>query len=196
MSNADHSLPQNHYTTSEVARAAVRRWVLPRDRLTIWRMLVIVTAVAVGIAVFGPERGAQDIGAVDWWRHLTTAFMIGLSLAGPIFSLVRSRTYRLGAGGLLALTLGLGCLVLLPPATYVRFHGSGVDNNTSIMCLYYCLPLMSLWYLAAMQAGGRISRRSFSRAAPFSERYGLFLALLWSPLGLWLMWDFYSEAFF
>ncbi|MBX3413748.1 MAG: hypothetical protein KF708_13740 [Pirellulales bacterium] len=71
-----------------------------------------------------------------------------------------------------------------------------VGNNTSIACLYYCLPLMALWFLAAMMTGGRISRRSFSHAVPFSERYGLILAILWSPLGMWHLWDFYSEAFF
>lgn len=174
---------------------AIRREPVVRDRLTILRMLVIVTTIAIGVAVYGPERSKFDPEKIESWRFFYTSLLLGMSLAGPMFALVRRRNYRLGAGGLLALTLGLGALVMMPPAIMMRSRNGSVENSTAFFCLYYCMPLMTLWYLAAMAAGGRLSRRSLSRVAPWSERYGLILALLWSPLGLWLLWEVYCEAF-
>lgn len=198
MSNFDQAITGSSIIAGDVAPATLRRVAVLRDRLTIFRMLVIVTTVTIGIVVYGPERAKKEapLDFVEWGRILASSVVIGLSLAGPVFAVVRARTYRLGAGGLLALTLGLGCLVMLPPAAAMRFRPNSPAFNSGAMCLYYCIPLVCLWYLAAMAAGGRISRRSFSPAVPFSERYGLLLALLGSPLGLWLMWDFYREAFF
>lgn len=196
MSTFDRATNPTSATNAEQARQAIRRVPVVRDRLTIFRMLVMVTALAVGWAVYSPNMNDINLADADSWRMLASVFMIGLSLAGPVFALVRRRTYRLGAGGLLALTLGLGGLVMMPPAMMMRYQRGNIDNGMAAFCLYYCLPLMSLWYLAAMLVGGRLSRRSFSSVTPWSERYGLILALLWSPLGFWILWDMYVEAFY
>jgi uncharacterized membrane protein YhaH (DUF805 family) len=196
MSTFDQATTKTVATNAEQAYQPMRRVPVIRDRLTIFRILVIVTALAIGIALYLPNT--IELAEVDSWRWLATTFMIGLSLAGPVFAFSRRRSHRLGASGLLALTLGLGVLVMMPPAIMIRcYKGEGhIEQSAVAVCLFYSMPMMSLWYLLAMTAGGRLTRRSFSRATPWSERYGLFLALLWSPLGMWVLWDCYSEAFF
>jgi hypothetical protein len=42
--------------------------------------------------------------------------------------------------------------------------------------------------------GGHLARTLFNRETPWSERYGFLLALLWSPLGVWVLADLYTEV--
>jgi len=159
-------------------------------------MLVIMTGVAVALVVYGPERDHIDLADAECWRILLTTFVIGLSLAGPFFVLGRRRDgRRLGAGGMLALTFGLGALVMLPPSAWGRFYLESNDRET-IVCLWYIVPLFGVWYTVAMALGGRLGRYSFSSAVPWSERYGLFIALAATPLGAWMLWDMYVDVFF
>lgn len=157
-----------------------------RDRLTISRLLVLTAGVAIGLRLLAPPPADIDVRSVDAWRRLASCVLIGLSLPGPIYTIRRPRGDRLGIGGLLWLALGLGALLLLPAAVH--------KGRTAEACLYYTLPLMSLWTVLAAALGGLLRRRRL-RAAAWRDRFGLYLGLAWSPLAIWHLVDFYREAF-
>jgi hypothetical protein len=94
-------------------------------------------------------------------------------------------------------TLSIGSLVMLPPAIGgPLLHSDTMGSNMAGMCLFYVLPLLSLWFLLSAMAGGRVRRRQLWSDPRWSERFGLQLGLCWSILGIWLLVDFYRDAFF
>jgi hypothetical protein len=57
------------------------------------------------------------------------------------------------------------------------------------------MPLVAAWFLLGALLTQQINRRLFDGAeTPWTERYGYFLALLWSPLGLFHVFQFYRQA--
>ena len=156
-----------------------------RDALTIGRILLLMAGVAVSITVFGAER--------EKVLPVVNSAVIGLSLPAPLFVLAaRRRQVALGPASLMAMALGIGALLLLPPAAAVLILSG---KSTAPMCLYYVMPQLSLWFLLAGLLTGQINRRLFDRLqTPWVERYGYFLALLWSPLGIFHLVNFYTEA--
>jgi hypothetical protein len=70
-----------------------------------------------------------------------------------------------------------------------------LGDNSVVSCLYFVLPLLSVWFLLAAWLGGRLQRKHFSRATSWADRLGIYLGLLWSILGVWVIFDFYWEAF-
>lgn len=162
-----------------------------RDRLSIFRLLVIVTTVAVSFAIYMPDASQSDFLEFYSWLDFAVILMIGLSLAGPLFALARRRVHRLGSGGLLSLALGVPCWVYLLPTIWDSHVTPGNWSAWSPF-LYEGLPAMSFWYLLAMALGGRISLKSFSSSIPWAERYGLYLALLWLPIWAWNVWIYFS----
>jgi hypothetical protein len=86
---------------------------------------------------------------------------------------------------------------MLPPAIGgPLLHDEAMGSNSAGMCLFYALPLVSLWFLLSALASGRLGRRQFHAETRWSERFGLQLGFCWSILGVWLLWDFYRDAFF
>jgi len=171
-----------------------------QDRLTIGRLLVLTAGVAVGLALFAPHLGADNITDTEDWRGIANALVIGLALPAPLFCLPRVfRNRSLGAGGLFALAAGLGVLLLVPPAIVEwaarNSPASTNDNFSAAACLFYSIPLMGLWYLLAAIVSGHAGRRLFEPATPWIERYGFGLAVAWSPLGVWLLVDVYAGVF-
>ncbi|NLX95625.1 MAG: hypothetical protein GXY83_05565 [Rhodopirellula sp.] len=162
------------------------------DRLTILRLLLLTAGVAVGLGVFLPR--SSDPWDINTVLVVGNALVLGLALPAPLFTLRfgRRRERPLGPGGLFALTVGLGGLLMLPPAL-----ASVVSPKpgSAAVCLYYAMPLVGLWYLLAAALAGHVNRALFRPATPWVERYGLLLAALWSPLGAWHLANFYLEAF-
>jgi hypothetical protein len=165
-----------------------------RDRLTILRVLLLTAGVAAGLSVFAPEKEADSFEKSEWWLMLANAFVIGLSLPAPLFTLRFRRVERpqVGFGALFALMASLGVILLLPPALVERLHS---DKGEVHFCLYYVLPLLGLWFVLAILLTGGFRRIWRKAESPWTERYGFFLALLWSPLGIWHTVHFYIEAF-
>jgi uncharacterized YccA/Bax inhibitor family protein len=168
----------------------------PRDRLTILRLLALTAGVAVGITVFAPDKPgrAQD------WLDLAHAVIIGLSLPAPFFILRfrRMTSAEFGPGVMFALMSSFGVLLMLPPAIVVRAtpRPSSFDLSPSVTgCLYFVLPLMSLWFVLACVLTGGARRAVLGSKTPWTERYGFFLAVVWSPLGIWHTYVFYLLAF-
>jgi hypothetical protein len=161
-----------------------------RDALTILRILLLTAGVAVGIKVFIPE----DVDGWTAWRTLFNAAVIGLSLPAPLFVMgaVRRVQGPLGPGSLFAMAMGGGALLLLPPPVIVMFSS---HKTASPACVYYIMPQVALWFLLAALLTGQINRRLFDRRqTPWTERYGYFLALLWSPLGIFHLVRYYRQA--
>lgn len=169
-----------------------------RDALTIGRFLLLTAGVAVGLGVFvSPHKQGGGFLRFDLDTFLVyyNAVFIGLALPAPLF--VMGQRLRkgppIGPGGLYAVTVGLGSLLMLPPVLVGRLQS---DVGPSFTCIHYTMPLVSFWYLAATLLAGRLGRELFSRATPWTERYGFFLAVLWTPVGMWLLFGvFYAGAF-
>jgi hypothetical protein len=165
-----------------------------RDRLTILRLLLLTAGVAVGLVIFAPRITEAYATDTDQWRGLASAVIIGLGLPAPLFCVRRPlRGRQLGAGGLFALTAGLGSLVILPAAV-IAMIANGEPKGMPVVCPYYCLPLVGLWYLLAALLSGHAGRHLFRPETPWTERYGFLLALLWSPLGVWVLVDIYRDV--
>lgn len=60
-------------------------------------------------------------------------------------------------------------------------------------CLYFVIPNLALWCLLAAILTGR-AHQVFGRQTPGTERYGLLLAMLWSPLGVWHLIGIYRDV--
>jgi hypothetical protein len=163
------------------------------DRLTIFRMLVITAGIAVGLVVFAPKVDPNDLSPynVEYFRALAAAPLIGACLPAGFFALGwrRRNSSRPGPGGLLALTMTCGVLLLLPPAAMTG------DDGMGFICFRFMLPLVSLWYLVAMAAAGQLNRETLTGGAPWSERYALYLAIAWLPEAAWLLYEIYEGAF-
>jgi hypothetical protein len=165
------------------------------DQLTIARLMVLTAGIGVGLAVFAPPYESFDAMDSEHWRKLATSVLIGVSLPGVFYN-VRRRSRRVATGGLLWLTLSLGVWILLPPAIAAPLLNGGTKGDTSAgMCLYFVLPLVSVWFLLAAWLGGKLQRRHFSKGSAWGDRFGVYLGLVWSILGTWVIFDFYWEAF-
>ena len=164
-----------------------------RDGLTILRILMLTGGVAVGIMVFVPDKH-KELQEVEAWRAVANAVVIGLSLPAPLFVMAAARRSAglLGPGSLFAMGMGTGSLLLLPPPLIAAYLDG---ESTAPACLYYLMPQAALWFLLGAVLARQITRGLFDRIrTPWTERYGYFLALLWSPLGVFHLVNFYREA--
>ncbi len=170
----------------------------PPDRLTIRRLLLLMVGTAVGLTLFAPRLGPNDLTRTESWREVSFSVIIGLTLPAPLFAIrYRFRRRGLGSGGLFALAIGLGVWLMLPAALIdliERMRSPANMRNAVGACLYFVMPMMGLWYLLAGLASGHVSRRLVSPGTPWIDRYGYLLALLWTPLGAWHVVDVYRDV--
>ena len=166
------------------------------DRLTIGRLMLLTAGVAFGLSIFMPggKIESQDLSG---WAAIYSSAICGLALPAPLFCLSKAwRKQPLGAGGLFALVAGLA-VVMFAPAAIVEWVGRQMtptnNRNDTIACLYFLMPLMALWHTVAACATGYVTRL-FKRDTPWTERYGLVLALLWTPIGAWHFVAIYRDA--
>ena len=169
-----------------------------RDTLTIGRFLLLTAGVAIGLGVFSPVENRDQPDLIDfdldYFIVVYNAVLIGLTLPAPLF-IIGQRLRKgppVGPGGLLAVTLGLGTFLMLPPVFIDRLQQ---DEGMAFVCIHYMLPLASFWYLLAALIAGKLGRELFARATAWTERYGFLLAVLWTPVGVWWLITFYMEAF-
>ena len=77
---------------------------------------------------------------------------------------------------------------------FARHATPPTDRNMTAGCLYNVLPLMGLWNLLAALVAASAVRRELVPKMSWTERYGLFLSLAWSPLGVWMLVDIYRDV--
>ncbi len=167
-----------------------------RDTLTIGRFLLLTAGVAVGLGVFvsSEEDGPWTELSLDHFIVYYNAVLVGLALPAPLF-IVGQRLRNgpaIGPGGLYAVTMGLGSLLMLPPIFADHLQSK---DGIPFTCLHYMMPLVSFWYLIAAIVAGSLGRKLFARTTAWTERYGFFLAACWTPVGVWWLTTFYREAF-
>ena len=170
----------------------------PRDTLTIGRFLLLTAGVAIGLGVFvsAEENGntVQEELSLEVFIVQYNAFLIGLALPAPLF--IAGQRLRkgptIGPGGLFAVTMGLGSLLMLPPIFVDHLQS---QDGIPFACIHYMMPLVSCWYLIAALIAGSLGRKLFARTTAWTERYGFFLAAFWTPVGVWWLITFYMEAF-
>lgn len=157
--------------------------------------MVLMAGMGISLALFMPRDFQAWPIDVEQYRGLYSTVLIGFSLPGVLYNLPR-RQRRQRIGGLLWLALSLGVLLLLPPAVaHPLLKQQSTDTSTALACMYYLLPLMSVWVLLAGVLGGGLRLRNLRRTGPWRERFGIYLGLAWSIQGLWLLGDIYWEAF-
>jgi len=170
--------------------------VIEQDRLTIWKLLWLTAGVGIGLSCFNGPFDQYDWMKVESWRFLFNGILSGLSLPAIAFGFsLRLRGRRLGPGALFGMMSGLGALLMLPPAALGASAGLLDSGNVPLTCMYFIMPLMALWFLLAAIVGGALRPKIWSSTTPWTERYGYLLAVGWTPLGIWVMFDIYRDAF-
>jgi hypothetical protein len=180
------SLVESTVDQSAVAAQPVELPAAPRDEFTILRMLLLTAGVAVGLRTFWD--GEFDPRVWEDYRIVAAAVLNGLGLPGPLITLRRRGQRPLDLGGLLWVTIGLGAWLLLPPSL-VKPDGMAVS------CLHYVVSLVCIWYLLAAVIGGRLRWSTLRATTEWSERFGIYLAMAWVPLGIWILCELYADAF-
>lgn len=183
-----------------------------RDRLSIGNLLTLIAGVAVSLWLFtpalrelaqgGPGGGPGGVGFVaSPFAFLPIVVLLGgLSCVGvPLLVLERARRRRdpaWGEGRTLWFATGLASWLLWPPVIARRAAGS-TSAGVSEQCYIYGTPLMALYMVWALWAGGRLRRARRRRAIRRSwrERFGLILGALWACTGLYLLGWIYATDF-
>ncbi len=180
---------------------SVRRKARPISRLTLGAIAILLLGEAVALALFIPELRQQS----DWADPDNLTMAAGVLLAGPSllgvpWLLTRKLRRpgpdrgRWGAGRLLWFAHGSAAWLLWPPIVLRRsvitqgpMAGEFRDAaGLSQICYFYGTPLMGLYMLLALTAGGWLRRRRL-RHADWIERFGLLLGLLWALLGVMVL---------
>ena len=62
-------------------------------------------------------------------------------------------------------------------------------------CLFYVLPLLGFWFTLSATMTGQLRWRHLRAEEAWTDRFGVYLGLAWTVLGIWITYDFYWEAF-
>ena len=173
-----------------------------RQRFHLGEGMALTAGVAVSLWLFTPalresfQGGSQprDFNLLaSPWAFLPIIIVLGgLSCVGvPLLLIERARRRRdpaWGEGRTLWFATGAASWLLWPPVIARRATGSNI-NGVSEACYVYGTPLMALYMVWALWAGGRLRRSRRRRLAKRSwrERFGLILGALWACTGLYLL---------
>lgn len=176
----------------------------PGRRMHLGELMLLIAGLAVGIWLFMPQGGGPRLEGLEGGVIVWTAGALGgLSVMGPVLLLSErwrcrrsgKRPEPWGAGRFLWFTSGTAAWLLWPPIVFQRVaRGREFDGSTTAVCFAYGTPLMALYVVIALIAGGwlRRSRRRRLRRS-WRERFGLALGLLWACTGLYVLAMFYAE---
>lgn len=184
------------------------RRVRPGERFTVGVALVLIASLALGLFLFLPDIREGPRSDVVLFL---VAFLAGPSFVGVpwlLYHRLRSgRHRRWGAGRVLWFAHGTAAWLLWPPVvrrrltTVVPGQVPAIDPDAAKICYFYGTPLMGLYVVIALYAGGwlRRSRRRSARAGspllrrhlPWPERFGLGLGLAWALVGVYVLYLIY-----
>lgn len=167
-------------------------------------LMVLIAASGLGFWLALPNlRENQALTALDWleaaWT-LSVGVLGGLSLVGPPLLLWESRRARRrwGPGKLHWFIQGTSSWLMWPPVLYHRFlatpQGMGPREGITQVCYFYGTPMMGLYVLIALIAGGRLRRVARRRLGPsWRERFGLAMGALWAIIGVGVLISLYVQ---
>jgi hypothetical protein len=170
--------------------------------LTILDLLIVTAGAAVGVWLIADwiKAGLPD---TEEAVLMILAFSLGgLSLAGPPLLLWRrylSGGRRLRLGELFWFCQGTASWLLWPPVIYVRMQDKKqIADSMSAICYFYGTPLMALYIVLTLLAGGWLGRRRRRprRRHSWTEVFGLLLGLAWACTGLYVLSMLYRKDFF
>jgi hypothetical protein len=174
-----------------------------RDRPRVLDLMVLIAGLAFGIWIVLPDLRQQTppaVGSVDDLVMIAAVMVLGgLSVVGPPLLLADRRRRReqgpWQAGKVFWFASGTSAWLLWPPVVVRRFQGQGFGGSETGVCFAYGTPLMAVYVVAALLAGGwfRKSRRRRIRRS-WRETFGLLLGLAWACTGLYLLVNLYRSA--
>ncbi len=176
--------------------------------------MALVAGVAVALGLFNqPLRELFDrpggesppfLGMIDTVVYFSLVVLLGgLSFMGVPMLLIerfgRDPRPAWGEGKTLWFATGLSAWLLWPPVIARRGTGGNrIGEGVSELCFLYGTPLMALYMVWALWAGGRLrrARRRRQAARSWRERFGLILGLIWACTGLYMLALIYRQEFF
>lgn len=174
-----------------------------RSRPHLLDIMTLIAGLAIGIWMVLPDlRGEQGhvIGSIDDAIMIAAVMVLGgLALVGPPLLLRQKsrkrRSTTWGAGNLLWFATGTSAWLLWPPIVVRRVQGQSFGNSDTGVCFAYGTPLMAVYVVAALLAGGwlRRSRRRRLRRS-WHETFGLLLGLAWACTGLYVLVNLYRAS--
>ena len=172
-----------------------------RQRFRLGEAMLLVAGVALGLWLVIPdiqERSNRMSPMPDQVMLGVVAVLGGLSLVGVPLLLherFRGRARLWGAGKVLWFSGGLAAWLMWPPVVIRRVQGGKYGDSMTGVCFVYGTPLMAVWMVVALLAGGWLRKKHRRRAAARSwrERFGLLLGLAWACTGLYILFLLYSE---
>ncbi len=179
----------------------------PRERSapSLGALMVLIAAGAVGFWLVLPQLRQTSISMDELLNsawYLSVALLGSLSLVGPPLLLWDSRRSRRrwGPGKFHWFAQGTASWLMWPPILYNRFQtpSQSVGPRDGIMqlCYFYGTPMMGLYVLIALLAGGRWRRTARRRLGPsWRERFGQVMALLWAIVGFLILCSLYYQDF-
>jgi hypothetical protein len=162
--------------------------------------------VLIAGAAFGIWMVLKDIQSPDQARgplRSDAVFLVvvgvlgGVSLVGPPLLLWRRRRREAWrAGRLIWFSQGMASWLLWPPVAARRARGEpGFQNSIAGSCWAYGTPLMAIYVVSALLAGGWLRRRRRRRERSWRERFGLLLGMAWACTGLYVLYMIYRDDF-
>jgi hypothetical protein len=176
-----------------------------RSAPSIGALMALIAAGAFGFWMFLPvlRQEAPYRTFVEWLNFawiISVGVLGGLSLVGPPLLLWESKKTRRrwGPGKYHWFVQGTATWLMWPPVLYHRTLGppGGARHQDSMneICYFYGTPMMGLYVLVALLAGGRLRRLARRRLGPsWRERFGLVMGLLWALVGLGVLVSLYVQ---
>ncbi len=171
-------------------------------RLTILDLLILTAGVAVGLSLIVDSIRTGSPDTEGRILMVLTLSLGGISLAGPpllLWRRYRSGWKRMRLGELFWFCQGTASWLLWPPVMYVRMRGkNAMGDGMSEICYFFGTPLMALYIVLTLLAGGWLGlrRRRPRRRRSWTETFGLLLGLAWACTGLYVLSILYRKDFF
>lgn len=161
---------------------------------------MLVAGLAVGFWLFLPSLRQDEPVGVGELDDLTligsSAVLGGLSVVGPVLLLLKRRREPLpwGAGKTLWFSAGTAAWLLWPPVIVKRLTEPNINQAGTAICFAYGTPLMALYVVIALLAGGHLRRGRRRRIRrSWTETFGLLLGLAWACTGLYILAALYRD---
>lgn len=172
------------------------------ERFGLGHLMLLVAGLAFGcwMIVDDVRKGGGGGGATRFQYGLLipVGLLGGLSLVGVPLLLVMRRKKRppWGPGRLIWFSTGMSAWLLWPPVVVKRVGGGTFGQTDGGVCFAYGTPLMAIYVLAALLAGGWFRKRGRRRIArSWAEAFGLALGAAWACTGLYVLSIIYAEEF-
>jgi hypothetical protein len=158
--------------------------------------MLLIAGAALGLWLAIDKFRSED-DPVNKWLFLLVFLLGGLSLIGPPLLLLTARRRPWHAGRFLWFAHGTAAWLLWPPVVTHRVRGGPQNSSISDMCFFYGTPLMAVYVVVTLLAGGRLRRTRRRRIfRSWQETFGLLLGLAWACTGLYMIATYYRADLF